>query len=543
MSRKYAKRAADRAIGGMKKRDDAQTSFEAVKTMMMHPKAQVSALSYNSMSGFLFRLDIPHDKTCTPPFVGLNAEGTAFTRPVYSLVLKLAMVVPSFLEQTYYFKHNPLRDNKRNSLFVVDKFYRKHVEVLQDFIEEADIQQYIYIKTLSPAGKPLCLAVVDMAYFDDNKTSQQFISTLLLSSLRQDDVAAAAMLEFLQRKLAENPYVALGMISMELADGFVPLYQLSRPPLTDAHAHAHAKACEQSLAQLIVLFLNFKIVHWDCHSNNVMATETGEKACLIDFGRVLDLHRMSDHISDNISRLYLEMQHPLTPTTDFVQQLDELKTWRALDLWEDAKTTGVVLDKLHAILLFLARVDVACNQMNLPHNNIATPQCFHLLKYIYGNQIRWFAGRPIHAEDKEIWQTRLARVIPWIKTLTAVPTERANNQLSAKAVRKLVLQKRIFTIGHDIQLYNQKLMPARVPSQAIFKKSESRTTEDHSSSDETIQLCPTCKPISITSSRRKQSKSSAVKKASSSQRTRKTTQPQIFKARAPEQVVPTFQQD
>ena len=162
MSRKY---------GGMKKRDDAKTSFEAAQTMITHPEAQVSALSYESLSGFLFRLDVPHDKSWAPAFLGLNAEGTALTRPVYSLVLKLAMVVSSSREQTYYCK---IQDNKRNSLFVHDKFHKKKVEVLTDFIQEADIQQYIYIKTLSPSGKPLCLAVVDMAYFD-NPTSQHFL--------------------------------------------------------------------------------------------------------------------------------------------------------------------------------------------------------------------------------------------------------------------------------------------------------------------------------------------------------------------------------
>ena len=508
----------------MKKRDDAKTSFEAVQTMITHPEAQVTALSYESLSGFLFRLDVPHDKSWTPAFLGLNAEGTALTRPVYSLVLKLAMVVSSSREQSHYWK---TQDNNHNSLFVHDKFHKKKVELLADFIREADIQQYIYIKTLSPSGKPLCLAVVDMAYFD-NPPSQHFLSTLRLSS-RSNDVAATAMLEFLQRKLSKNPYVGLGVISMELADGFVPLPRLRHAP---EHAHHHAHACEQSLAQLFVLLLNFKIVHWDSHSNNVMATETGDKSCLIDFGRVLDLHRMSSYTSERVARLYLEMQYPLTAASTFFQDLDKIDRWSTLDMWEDAKTknsSDVVLSKLHFLLLFFARVDLVCNRINMSNNDIQHPQCFHLLKYIYGNQIHWYAGRPIQADADEIWQTRLSRVIPWIQTLTAVPTERTNNTLSSKAVHKLVIQKRIFAIGYDIQLYKQKLQPPAAPTfatPAIVKESESRTTEDrHSSSSSSSSSSGVrVETIPVTSSRRRQLKPSAVKK-SSSQRTRKTAMP------------------
>ena len=138
--------------GGVKQLDKTLTSFDAVKAMIQD--STLTHIAYSSLSGFIFRIDSPNVSS----FLALNESGTQFSRPVHSLVLKLALVVES----------NQLKTGIRlPRLKIQNNHYEKAIEVLHEFSRESEIQQKIYEKTISPAGKPICLSVVDFSHITD----------------------------------------------------------------------------------------------------------------------------------------------------------------------------------------------------------------------------------------------------------------------------------------------------------------------------------------------------------------------------------------
>ena len=53
--------------------------------------AKLSVISYSSIAGFIFRLDVPKIPA-NSEFNTLNESGTAFNKPIYSLVFKIAIL-------------------------------------------------------------------------------------------------------------------------------------------------------------------------------------------------------------------------------------------------------------------------------------------------------------------------------------------------------------------------------------------------------------------------------------------------------------------
>lgn len=395
--------------GGVKQLDKTLTSFDAVKAMIQD--STLTHIAYSSLSGFIFRIDSPNVSS----FLALNESGTQFSRPVHSLVLKLALVVES----------NQLKTGIRlPRLKIQNNHYEKAIEVLHEFSRESEIQQKIYEKTISPAGKPICLSVVDFSHFNEKESSLAFVK--LLSSKTTDPIALE-MLKYLETYVSKDIHVA--MIAMQLAENYSTLNSIKRH-----NPSAYDTTCLRSLAQIIILFVKMKYVNFDCHSGNILAND--RDSYLIDFGRVLDLNTFDD-------AEFKETYNILADLCGTISYDDDWKDMKGIDITDlyvnKERDTPHVIGLLHDLLVFITRVDQAFNYLEF---KIIYPQNFSLFEFIYDGTNHSYA--------------RLAKLIPIIRELTEAPSK-AVNPLSTKAIDSMKKTGRMFSLEHDLALHNRKL--------------------------------------------------------------------------------------
>ena len=140
--------------GGLKQKNTGITSWQAVYNMINVPGALLNVITCSSLKGFIFKLTIPSNPEYSE-FLGINSNKKAMNTPVYSLVLKFAIITPN-------------GDDLLPSLDLNGEKHDKATESLIDFQREAINQQQIYIDTLSPLGKPITISVVDFSYFNSD---------------------------------------------------------------------------------------------------------------------------------------------------------------------------------------------------------------------------------------------------------------------------------------------------------------------------------------------------------------------------------------
>jgi len=283
----------------------------------------------------------------------------------------------------------------------------------------------IYLKTLPPAGKPICLAVVDFSYFDRNATAFDFINLLKRKLKKSNDpMKAMAMLIYLQARISEHDDVNLGMITMELADPtssdpFVTLKAMKNPSSSiesrsnisknTSSPTTFQKTCQRSLAQIIIMFVKLKLINSDCHSGNILGN--GNTSYLIDFGRVVKVDRKvslpppEDIIDIDITDLYANYTN-------------------------NDKKENHVIDVLEKIVSYILEVDMFVN-------NRDKPQMQSVMQYFYDDE---------DEENRVLSREKLATVIPIIRDLTETPIKSVN-AISRRAIENMVRTGRIFSIG------------------------------------------------------------------------------------------------
>ena len=153
-SKKQIKQQMTKISGGVKQENLSISSFAAVFIMICEVGAKITLISYSSLKGFVFRLDIPNP--ANTQFFTLNSNKTAFTEPVVSLILKIEIL--SDIEE----RLSPLTIGRLN--------YNKLTDKTTDFHNEAKTQQDIYRNTVWPNGLPITLSVADFSYFDINNS-------------------------------------------------------------------------------------------------------------------------------------------------------------------------------------------------------------------------------------------------------------------------------------------------------------------------------------------------------------------------------------
>ncbi len=374
--------------GGVKQQNTSISSFAAVFIMISTIGAKLTLISYSSLKGFVFRLDIPNP--ANSQFFTLNSNKTAFTEPVVSLILKIEILSES--------------EERLSPLTIGGINYSKVTDNTTDFHNEAKTQQDIYRNTVWPNGLPITLSVADFSYFDiDN--SYILIDKLLTIANPSDN--SSFVLNYIKRELSSNVGMAnyghtvyprkLGMITMELANiGFIELSKF-----TSANIEAYKLNCLYALAENIVLFSKLKKINYDCHLGNVMANPTDnnpytlDRAHLIDFGRVLDILTTNGSLGFWViyNRVSNNKKYDITET-QYVTDRDRVCGHHFTQLYNTEKIySGSNIPEnivfLVAIVRFISCVDYAYNSIHFGFKNHDRPQISNFLRVLYDNSLEF----------------------------------------------------------------------------------------------------------------------------------------------------------
>jgi hypothetical protein len=358
--------------GGITKINNDLSSWQAVYNMITSKNSELTSISYDSLVGFIFKLDVQEQYS---EFRGLNNDRTLFNKPVKSLIFKIVII-----------DENNKRIAIPNYQDTRNKIHRKGLENKNDFIQEAFIQQEIYLKTINPNGNYICPSVVDLSLFK-NDDAKQLINDLLKT--RNGDNECTRMLNYL-KDILKYPNFELGMITMELVDNnYTSLYKIENDMIYNTN-------CEYALAELIILFLKLKSVNYDCHSGNVLANRSGDsKSLLIDFGRVIDLNK---NVSQNI-----KTQYKIFARTNFDKDFNDIKNINVTDFYHitrenynkknenEKKNKEINIAKIIWIIRFIAFVDFSKNfvEYNSEDRPFTQPQMNDLIRFLYGDGLNY----------------------------------------------------------------------------------------------------------------------------------------------------------
>jgi hypothetical protein len=428
-----------RIKGGMKRINAAlKNNFEAILAMMRKPGARLTKISGSSLKGFIFKLDVPPVQE-NAEFLGVNENGTAFTRPIYSLVFKFCVVSP------------PGTDTKLPPLTLSNGEAKdKETEFLEGFADEAKMQQEIFLSTVTPIGKYICPAIVDFAYFT-SADAAIFLNQLkgltpgapasapappavarrttpgvsflrgrsdrrrvgFQEPVRIDD--ATIMLDYLLANVTGRKQ--LGLITMELAssdygeledqreraihaeEGLSDIEHYGLTPeqveLSRMQIAVYNSSSAYTIALLLIEALKCKKFPWDCHTGNALAKSDGLKALLIDFGRTLAYYLAAGGddrkyypypiaseagaIDEDIIRVYNQ--------TSGSNYLTDVKAILALDVTSlfvsRTDPVDVVVSRVNNILRFMSCIDYAINSTFFELDD-QSPQMIDLLVTMYG---------------------------------------------------------------------------------------------------------------------------------------------------------------
>jgi len=446
-NRKTTRKHNTRKIkGGLKQKNPELTSWQCVYKMISCPGARLSKIAFSSLKGFIFRLDVPPTPE-NSEFFGLNDAGTDFTKPIYSLIFKFAIIGEDADDSEL--PNLVIPGDKTDNGTPLPGGREKETEDLTSFKIEADIQQKIYTATVTPAAKPISLAVVDFSTF--NKPASDALLRELLTKSGSD--TASRMLNYLITNV--TPGRTLGLMTMELAN---PEFRELGGVEND---EAYYADCNYGLAQLFVLFAKLKTINYDCHMGNILGSTlppaagggSDERAVLIDFGRTLNLTKPRPFPSD--AGEIIE-KYNIFSGSNFQRDLAEIIGYSITDFYVSRDTPeDVVIDRMQKVIKFISYLDYATNTtyFNMdPARGFDRPQLITLLDYIYGDGVisrTWIASDKT-AIRRGFEMTRQSRgiyasLIPLIREITQAPMG-ALNRLSGDSIQGLMDSGRLFSV-------------------------------------------------------------------------------------------------
>jgi len=216
---------------------------------------------------------------------------------------------------------------------------------ISNFIREVNVQTEIFKGSMSYL-QPLCPAIIYSDILDNNESKKEFIKILLtknrsLTQYKLPFYYQEYRYDFnLDSRIINENYINLGIIGMECATGYTPLWDIVHDKLIDNNHKV--LYINYSLYVILKLALDFGYTHGDFHSSNIMIHKNIEyfngldgRAMLIDFGysnKIPEekIKEIKDLVDNN---RYIEALQRLCYIERADQELPETYEWRKLYGW------------------------------------------------------------------------------------------------------------------------------------------------------------------------------------------------------------------
>jgi hypothetical protein len=275
--------------GGLKLKKVGDTKFAPVFNMLNSTNAKLELLTYSSLKGFLFVLTVDEDDAEYADYTR-----SRFTTNVTSYLLKIAVISP-----------------RNDELLPPFKNVTKCTESEQSYFEEAKLQQTIWNTSISTGGRTqTCPSVANFSIFD-NDNSKHLLNFLICKA---SSPKTTQVFGYLQNKcIAIHTTYSIGMIVMPFIDKSETFFhfEFAQNERMLAQSHPNTKFTERTrmkaiisnenkivynayvdaMAELIRLFIDIGVIHYDAHPLNILVfqKEGKSKSVIIDFGRASNL--------------------------------------------------------------------------------------------------------------------------------------------------------------------------------------------------------------------------------------------------------------
>jgi hypothetical protein len=324
--------------GGLKLKNPSKIGFNAVYDMINSNSGRLQLFTYNSLKGFMITLEV---NEADSEYLTLN--GTQFTKPVTSFILKFAIITPINNERLPEYKGINKSSESRDSYF-----------------EEAKLQQRIW-KTSILGGRPeICPPVANFSLFDNDNSKN--LLQFLQGKTRHD---TRSIFDYLFDYINNNSTSEIGVIVMpkvEMSTTFSDF--MDRPNnsnfngiIINEENKNIARACVA--AQISRLFIDIGVIHFDLHRKNALIYLTPNKeikCLLIDFGRASDI--MNDVDDEYLT--YYDKEQMREKKAEFFESLFEIDKNE-----DDDEKRELVLNVLDNI----AAIDKSRNQILFDYSN------------------------------------------------------------------------------------------------------------------------------------------------------------------------------
>ena len=358
--------------GGLKLKNIEKYGFTPVYDMADKDSSIVSLLTASSLKGFMFNLIVDESNS---EYLTLN--GTQFTSVVTKFILKFVVITgnPNF----YLGDYNGVR---------------KSSESINTFFEEAKLQQHIWKKSITGGGPAICPSVANLSMFNWIN-SARLLSFFFHKTYARPDTSEAFDFIF---NSSNKESRGIGVLVMPTITQSTTLGRFVNLP-DNSHFYGKAitdveksEAVSNVFAQIVRLFIEIGVIHFDLHRGNALIYLTPEleiKSSLIDFGRA------SDILSGATDNFLTKTEKEEYAKVEMKKFYDEI-----LSLIRDGNNSNERKSEyMLGVLDYIARADFTVNNERYYNNDGV------------GYQMRWYANYvnsiPLMARAFDILQTMI----------------------------------------------------------------------------------------------------------------------------------------
>ena len=222
--------------GGAIKKNPGKNGFTPISDML-DINATLKLLSDDSLYGFILELTVREEDS---EYTTINNQ------PITNFVLKIVVTSP-----------------EKNSILPRYKDKNKLSESVSNFVNEAKIQQGIWLQSVQYGNPEICPDVLDVFFFN-YQNSIHLIR--LFETVTLDDQIRYRMLQYLNNIFNNPKNVAYGI-------GLIVMPKIMNSVSLDSYLSNYSInniVYSNIIAQIVRLFIVNGVIHLDLHSNNIL---------------------------------------------------------------------------------------------------------------------------------------------------------------------------------------------------------------------------------------------------------------------------------
>lgn len=306
--------------------------FNDISKMIFSKQNELKILSYDSLSGFIYLLKLPHTKNNNSniQFYDINNHNSRFNIPVHEFIIKISVLSS--------------RDSTSLKQFMnCDKMTMSP----NTFHDEAKFQQKAWIESIIGGRDAICPSIANFTLLQQNdalhffgllnkykhtntKSTEHLLNNYLINIMNTKHYIPSSKHN---NKIVDDK-IGIGFIIMSLKNNATvfenEIFKLKKNINNNKYSLIMTYA--MVISNLLRLSLEMKIFHIDFHDRNVLfyndKLTNEKKSIIIDFGRASDIKNIYEHdeyftISEKKSILkQLELFYDQLFTLDIVNNDD-----------------------------------------------------------------------------------------------------------------------------------------------------------------------------------------------------------------------------